>query len=99
MVSKTDDVQKSKVQAESFAVGAKVMYKGREMIVSRAPEYEAELMKMIDLSAIFALCDALPQMTALIELKCACPPPSTRLCPNMEAGPLYRVLAFMANVP
>ena len=80
MVSETDYVNKSKVQAESFEVGEKVMYEGYEMTVSQAPDRNGDI-KMLDLYAIFALCDALPQMTALTALKCAyciAPPISTQ---------------------
>ena len=66
----TGYVNKDKVQGESFEVGVKVMYNGRQMTVSKAPDSDGDI-KMLDLSAVFALCDALPQMKALEEIKCA----------------------------
>ena len=66
----TGYVKKDKVQGESFEVGAKVMYNGRQMTVSQAPDKD-DCMKMQDFSAVIALCDALPQMKALEEIKCA----------------------------
>ena len=56
---------------------------GQEMTVSQAPDYRGDI-KMLDLSAIFALCDALQQMTALTELKCTCS--LLNPCPNLEAN-------------
>ena len=73
-VAGTGYVNKSNVQGESFEVGAKVMYEGQEMTVSQAPDSDGDI-KMLDLSAILALCDALQQMKALTELKCAFPLP------------------------
>ena len=71
MVDGTGYVKVSEVQGESFDVGAKVTYRGRQLTVSQAPDRDGEI-KMFDISAISALCDALPRMTALTELKCAC---------------------------
>ena len=62
----------SKVQGESFEVGAKVTYDGNQMIIQAV--YSDGDIKMQNLSAIFALCAALPKMRALIELKCAAMP-------------------------
>ena len=80
MVSETGYVNKMRaVQGESFDVGAKVMYSGRQMTVCRADERAGEI-KMVDTSAMFALCDALPRMTALTELECASHSPVPSPC-------------------
>ena len=89
LAGETDYVNKDEVQGESFEVGAKVMYNGCQMTVSQAPDEDGDL-KMLDFSAVFALCDALPQMKALEEIKCAamhCYIVTPRLpnrIPNME---------------
>ena len=70
LVFETGYVKKSKVQGELFEVGSKVVYNGRQMIISKAPDGDGDI-KMLALSAVFALCDALPQMKALVELKYA----------------------------
>ena len=50
----TGYVKKDKVQGDSFEVGAKVTYEGREMTVSQAPDSDGEI-KMIDTSGVIAL--------------------------------------------
>jgi len=67
MVSETGHVWMGEVQGESYDVGAKVMYNGRQMTVSQAPDSGGD-MRMLDFTAIDALFDALPRMTALKEL-------------------------------
>ena len=69
-MAETGYVHKSKVQGESFEIGANVMYEGRQMTVSKAPDRDGDI-RMNNISAVFALCDALPQMKALMDLKCA----------------------------
>ena len=71
--SETSYVNKSKVQGESFEVGAKVMYNGRQMTVSKAPDRDGDI-KMINIAAVFALCKALPLMANLSDLKYSCMP-------------------------
>ena len=70
VAGQTGYVKKDQVQGESFKVGAKVMYNGRQMTVSQAPDDDGDMI-MYDLSAVFALCNALPQMKALEKIKCA----------------------------
>ena len=63
----------TEVQGVSNEVGAKVVYQGREMIVSKGVDRDGEL-KMVDpdwLSGITALADALKANAALTSLKCA----------------------------
>ena len=60
----------TKVKGASKKVGAKVMYQGREMIVSMGVDSDGEL-KMVDLSGVIALADALKANAALTSLKCA----------------------------
>jgi len=67
LLGDTDWIKQSEVHGESFEVGAKVVYQGREMTVSTAPNSDGGL-KMIELAGIAALCDALPKMKALTEL-------------------------------
>ena len=78
----------TEVQGASKEVGAKVVYQGREMIVSEGVDSYDEL-KMVDLSGITALADALKANAALTSLKCAaprafpkCQQPLTLLCPS-----------------
>ena len=68
----------TEVQGASKEVGAKVVYQGREMTVSRV--YSDGDLKMVDLSGITALADALKTNAALTSLKCAAP----RLFPNCQ---------------
>ena len=65
-------VNKSNVEGESFEIGATVVYEGREMTVSRAPDSDGDIkMKTLaDLSGFLAFCGALPQIKQLKELKC-----------------------------
>ena len=68
-LAKTGYVKKSKVQGSSFEVGAKVMYEGREMTVSKADV--KDFFKMLDLSAVLAIASCLPECKSLTSLKCA----------------------------
>ena len=67
------------VQGASKKVGSKVVYQGREMTVSVGVDSDGEL-KMVDLSGITALADALKTNAALTSLECAAP----RLFPNCQ---------------
>ena len=60
----------TEVQGDSKEVGAKVVYQGREMIVSKGVDGDGE-MKMIDLSGVVALSGALKTNSTLRDLKCA----------------------------
>ena len=57
------------VEGDSEEVGAKVMYQGRQMIVSTGMDGDGDL-KMCDYSGIIKLCEALPQ-SSLTSLECA----------------------------
>ena len=74
-MGQTGYVKKVKVVGTSFEVGAKVMYEGREMIVTRSPDRDGEI-KMNDPTGFLALGAALPAMKELRELKYA----PTQLC-------------------
>ena len=74
LAGETDYVNKSKVQGSSFEVGAKVTYEGREMTVSKAPDKDGDI-KMVEMSAVFALAAALPEAKSLRSLKCAAASP------------------------
>ena len=62
------------MQGSSFEIGAKVTYEGREMTVSKAPDYAGDI-KMVDMSGVFALAAALPEAKSLRSIKCARAPP------------------------
>ena len=62
-------VDATKVQGDSFEVGAKVMYQGREMVVSKGIDNDGEI-KMTDLSGLKTLAEALPK-TSITTLECA----------------------------
>ena len=56
----TDYVNASKVQGSSFNVGDKVIYEGKEMVVSKGKDYGGDIkMKFPDMTGIIALADAL----------------------------------------
>ena len=63
------------MEGSSFEVGAQVVYEGREMTVSKAPDSDGEI-KMVDPSGIMALAASLPKCKSLTSLKCA----ATSLC-------------------
>ena len=66
----------TEVQGASKEVGAKVVYQDREMTVSKGVDSGGErYLKMIDLSGVTALADALKANAALTSLKCAAPRP------------------------
>ena len=58
------------MEGSSFEVGAKVMYEGREMTVSQAPDNDGDI-KMVDLSGVLAVASCLPECKSLTSLKCA----------------------------
>ena len=76
LANETRYVKKSKVEGSSFEVGAKVMYEGREMTVSMAPDSDGDI-KIVDSSGIMALAASLPECKSLTSLECAatCPVP------------------------
>ena len=67
----TGYVKASEVQGDSMEVGAKVIYQGREMVVSKGVDRDGELkMKPVaDLSGITALAEALKLSPNLLSLK------------------------------
>ena len=67
----TDYVKQSKVQGESFEIGAKVIYEGKEMIVSKAPDSDGDIkMKsIIDLSGVLAIAEVLKTNKSLKSIK------------------------------
>ena len=79
MAGETGYVKASEVQGESKEVGAKVIYQGREMTVSKAPDDDGDI-KMVDLSGVLALAASLPECKSLTSLKYAAftPQHSTR---------------------
>ena len=66
--AETDYVKASEVEGDSKEEGAKVMYQGREMVVSKGVDDDGEL-RMIDISGITALADTLKTNTTLQNLK------------------------------
>ena len=60
-VTETGYIKASKVQGASFNVGDKVMYEGKEMIVSRAKDSDGDIKmtNLPDLSGVNAIADAL----------------------------------------
>ena len=68
------------MEGSSFEVGAKVVYEGREMTVSKAPDSDGDI-KMVELSGILALAASLPECKSLTLLKCA----TAALCLSFSA--------------
>ena len=77
--TETGFVKATEVQGASMELGAKVVFRGREMTVIHGVNCYGEL-KMVDLSGITALADALKANAALTSLKCAAP----RQFPNCQ---------------
>jgi len=74
-LAETSYVKATEVQGESMEVGAKVMYKGREMTVSKAVDRDGDL-KMLDLSVIRDIADMLAANKTLTSVEyaaVACP--------------------------
>ena len=72
LAGETGYIKKSKVEGSSFEVGAKVVYEGREMTVSKAPDSDGvSNIRMADPSAILALAASLPECKSLTSLECA----------------------------
>ena len=63
----TGYVKKDKVQGDSFEVGAKVTYEGREMTVSEAQDSDGDI-NMVDMSGVIALAAALKD-SQIVNLK------------------------------
>ena len=58
LAGETGYVKATKVQGSSFNVGDKVVYEGREMVVSKGKDSDGDI-KMIDVSGVKALADSL----------------------------------------
>ena len=69
LVSETNYVKASKVQGGSKEVGAKVIYQGREMTVSKGVDGDEKL-RMGDFSGIVAIAEALQSNSSLTNIKC-----------------------------
>ena len=93
LVGETDYVKASEVQGESKEVGAKVMYQGRELTVSKGIDEFGE-MKMVDFSGIFAIVEMLKTNGSLRELKCVCQRSPARLPYTHACQQPLSVLAF-----
>ena len=63
----TDYIKASEVEGESKEVGAKVIYQGREMVVSVGVDSEGEL-KLSDVTGVLAIADALKMNAVLTNL-------------------------------
>ena len=72
-LAETGYVKATEVQGESKEAGAKVMYKGREMTVSKGVDGEGDL-KMFDLSGVSAFVDALAANKTLTSVRYAATP-------------------------
>ena len=68
LVGETGYIKESQVQGDSKEVGAKVIYQGREMVVSEGVDSDGEL-KLIDLSGFAALAESLTMNKSLTSLK------------------------------
>ena len=68
LVGKTGYIKQSQVQGDSKEVGAKVIYQGREMVVSKGVDSDGDL-QMIDLSGLAALAGSLKMNKILTSLK------------------------------
>ena len=86
LVSETNYVNVTKVQGDSFEVGAKVVYQGRKMVVSSVNDHRTHArrvgddaidrdkveIRMSDVSGLEMLAEVLPQ-TDIASLECAAP--------------------------
>mgnify|MGYP001473868519 CR=1 FL=1 len=70
LASETGYVKATEVQGESKEVGAKVIYQGREMTVSKGIDSDGEL-KMVDLSGVLVFADMLKINSTLTDVKYA----------------------------
>ena len=68
IVSETGYIKETEVQGDSKEVGAKVIYQGREMVVSKGVDSDGDL-QMIDLSGLAALAGSLKMNKILTSLK------------------------------
>ena len=68
LTSETDYVKATEVQGESKEVGAKVIYQGREMTVSKGIDRDGDL-KMADFSGVVAFAEMLKSNSTLTDVK------------------------------
>ena len=68
LASETDYVEATEVQGESKEVGAKVIYQGREMTVSKGIDSDGDL-KMVDFSGVVAFAEMLKSNSTLTDVK------------------------------
>ena len=73
LASETGYVNATEVQGESKEVGAKVIYQGREMTVSKGIDNDGGL-KMADFSGVIAFTEMLKGNNTLTDVKYAAPP-------------------------
>ena len=76
----------TEVQGASKEVGAKVIYQGREMTVSKGIDSDGEL-KMADYSGVIAFAEMLKSNSSLRELKYT----TCRHFPTIVGSPLMRL--------
>ena len=67
LAGETGYVKATKVQGSSFTVGDKVVYEGREMVISKGKDNDGEI-RMIDMSSVKALADSLTVNEALTKI-------------------------------
>ena len=84
LVDKTGYVKATEVQGDSFELGAKVVYQGREMLVIKGVDSDGEL-RMLDSSGLKILAEVLPQ-TKVTSLKCATS--DSAIWPSIPPSPL-----------
>ena len=70
LASETGYVKATEVQGASKEVGAKVIYQGREMTVSKGIDNDGEL-KMADYSGVIAFAEMLKSNSTLTDVKYA----------------------------
>ena len=78
----------SKVQGGSKEVGAKVIYQGREMTVSKGVDGDGEL-KMGDFSGIVAIAEALQSNSSLTNIKCVAITRISNIKRRIESKPTH----------
>ena len=70
LIAETDYVKASEVEGDSKEVGAKVVYQGREMVVSKVLAMNGDL-TMFDFSGIAALAETLKVNKTLESVRCS----------------------------
>jgi hypothetical protein len=85
-------VKANEIQGESKEVGARVIYKGREMIVIQGVDSDGDL-RIGDLSGIVAIAEALQSNSSLTSIKCVAitQTSDTRHCIKSKPTHVYSV--------